>query len=206
MRCGNPCATAIVALVCAAWTAVGLSADAIDASAPPVQYRLEPRGSAVTFDVANIWHSNLTMRFSHMRGQIDGFNGIGAGRVMVTIDATSLETSVPFVTGSIEGGDMLDVAHYPAIRFVSTRCERTGTVTALLIGNLTIRATTRPVALAVTFDADPRDPPGAPRTLAISADGHFSRAAFGLSSGSSAFGDDVHIRIQAEFVRERPGP
>ncbi|QBR02779.1 YceI family protein [Paraburkholderia pallida] len=206
MRRVSPCATAIVAFACAAWATVGVSADPFDASVPSVQYRLDPHRSGVTFDVTNAWHAKLTMRFSRMRGQLDRFKGDGAGRVTVTIDATSLEASEPFVAGTVEGGDMLDVAHYPAIRFVSTRCERTGTATARLVGDLTIRETTRPVAFAVTFDADPRDPPGVPRTLTISADGHFSRTAFGLSRWSSAIGDDVHMRIQAEFVRERPGP
>ncbi|WP_281175170.1 YceI family protein [Paraburkholderia nodosa] len=183
-----------------------MSADPIGESAPLGQYRLDPVRSGVTFDVANVWHSNLAMHFSRMDVQLDGFQGFIAGRVTVTIDATSLEANAPFVRGIVEGGDMLDVAHYPAIRFVSTRLVQTGPFHCLLTGDLTIRTTTSPVTLAVTLDEDPHDPPGARQTLAFSADGHFSRAAFGLSKWRSAVGDDVHMRIRAEFVRERTDP
>jgi len=197
---------AIVMFACAACAVVGVNADPTDTSAPQTQYRLDPTRSGVTFDVANVWHSNLTMRFNRIGAQLEGFQGFVADRVMVTIDATSLESNTPFVAGFVEGGDMLDVAHFPAIRFVSTRFVRTGTFTGLLTGDLTIRATTRPVTLAVAFDEDARDPPGARRTLAFTADGHFSRAAFGLSKWSRAVGDEVHLRIHAEFVQERANP
>lgn len=202
----KPHASAIAMFACTAFAAVGVSADPIDTSAPLAQYRLDPVRSGVRFDVANVWHSNLTMRFSRIGAELDGFQGAASGRVVVTIDATSLEANAPFVTGIVESGGMLDVAHYPAIRFVSTRLVRIGPFNGLLTGDLTIRTTTRPVTLDVTFDTDPDDPPGARQTLAFSADGHFSRAAFGLTKWSSAVGDDVHMTIRAEFVRERADP
>ncbi|PYE18233.1 polyisoprenoid-binding protein YceI [Paraburkholderia silvatlantica] len=191
---------------CAAAVASGDPADPVDTPAPLAQYRLDPARSGVTFDVANVWHSNLTMRFSRIGAELDGLEGLASGRVTVTIDAASLEANAPFVAGIAEGGGMLDVAHYPAIRFVSTRLVRLGPLNGLLTGDLTIRTTTRPVTLDVTFDTDPHDPPGARQTLAFTADGHFSRAAFGLTRWSSAVGDDVHMRIRAEFVRQRADP
>ena len=206
MRCRKPHATAIAALACAACAIAGVYAEPVGTSEPLAQYRLDPQRSGVTFEVTNYWHSSITMRFSRMRAELNGFQGSVAGRVMVTIDATSLEANVPFVTGIVEGNDMLDVAHYPAIRFVSTRFVRTGTDTGLLTGDLTIRTTTYPVALAVTFDENPRQALGVPETLAFSADGHFSRVAFGLLRWSGTVRDDVHMRIRAEFVRERADP
>ncbi|MEM5313247.1 YceI family protein [Paraburkholderia sp. JHI869] len=202
----KPHATAIAMFACTACAVAGVSADPIDTSAQLARYRLDPGRSGVTFDVTNVWHSNLTMRFSRFGAELDGFQGVASGRVMVTIDATSLEANAPFVTGIVEGGGMLDVEHYPAIRFVSTRLVRIGPFNGLLTGDLTICSTTRPVTLDVRFDADPHDPPGALQTLAFSADGHFSRSAFGLTKWSSAVGDDVHMKIRAEFVRERADP
>ncbi|WP_325073246.1 YceI family protein [Paraburkholderia acidiphila] len=202
----KPRAVAIATFACAACVASGVGADPVDTSSPLAQYRLDTGHSGVTFDVTNAWHSSLTMRFSRIGAELDGFEGVASGRVMVTIDATSLEANAPFVTGIVEGGGMLDVMHYPDIRFVSTRLVRTGPLSCLLTGDLTIRTTTRPVTLAVTFDADPHAPPGTRQTLAFSADGHFSRSAFGLTNWSSAVGDDVHMSIRAEFVRERADP
>lgn len=194
-----------------AWAACASIAGAATVSpvnaAPPEQYRLDPGRSGVTFDIEYFWHARLTMRFSRMRARLEGIeDGLAAARVSVTIDAASLEANVPFVAGIVEGGDMLDAARYPVIRFVSTRFVRTGASSGLLTGTLTIRTTTRPVMLSVTFDGTPHDAPDNARTLAFFADGHFSRAAFGLSRWPSAVGDDVHMRIQAEFVRERANP
>lgn len=211
MRILGPCALAIATFACAAYgmTETGAdSVDPIDAYAPLGLYQLDPGRSAVTFDVAYFWHSRLTMRFNRMHARlVGGEDSLATARVIVTIDAASLQASIPLAARLVEGDAMLDAVHYPTIRFVSTRFFRTGATTGVLIGNLTIRARTRPVTLAVKFDQATRDAPaGGPRTLGFSAEGHFSRAAFGLSRWSSAVGDDVHMGIQAEFVRERANP
>ncbi len=209
MRAPGLCAQAIAAFACALYAAIGVDADWADpiaASAPSGRYQLDPRRSGVTFDVENLWHVHITMRFGRMRARLEGIdNGLVGGRVTVTIDAASLEANVPFVAGLVKDAGMLDVARYPAIRFASTQFSRTGTTTGLLTGNLTIRTMTRPITFVVTFDEVPPEAPSGRRTLAFHADGHFSRAAFGLSRWSSAVGDDVHMKILAEFVREGDG-
>lgn len=202
-------AKAIVRVTCVACAAMGVAAAAGSASdgVPLEQYRLDPVRSGVAFDVKYLWHSRLSMRFGRMQAQLaGGEDGLAAARVSVTIDAASLEANMPFVAGIVEGDDMLDAARYPSIRFVSTRFERTGASRGLLEGQLTIRKRTRPVVLVVTFDEAPPGAPGDAPPLAFSADGQFSRAAFGLSRWPTAVGDDVHMRIHVEFVRERTNP
>ncbi|AIO68867.1 YceI family protein [Burkholderia oklahomensis] len=264
MDAAGSCGKAVATLACVvcAWLAPGVGvgaggaagaadaepAVALDASlqAAP-RYRLDPRRSGVTFRVDNFWHAHLTMRFTRMRAELaSADDDLVASRVDVTIDAASLGANVPFVAALVKGSAMLDVARYPEIRFVGTRFVRTGAATGLLTGDLTIRATTRPITLAVAFDAGPRDAnphdagqrdavrrdisprdavqrdadprdaslrdanlrdaSRAAHTLAFVADGHFSRTAFGLSRWLPAVGDDVRMRIQAEFVRERADP
>ncbi|KVD81997.1 hypothetical protein WS62_23900 [Burkholderia sp. ABCPW 14] len=247
MGAAGTCGKAVATLACVvcAWLAPGVGAGgavgamdaqpaiALDASlqAAP-RYRLDPRRSGVTFRVDNFWHAHLTMRFTRMRAELAGVDDdLVASRVDVTIDAASLGANVPLVAALVKGSSMLDVARYPEIRFVGTRFVRTGAATGLLTGDLTIRATTRPITLAVTFDAGPPDADphdavrsdaaqrnanpresipcdasSAARTLAFVADGHFSRTSFGLSRWLPTVGDDVRMRIQAEFVRERAVP
>lgn len=198
----------LVYAVYAVWAAGALAAGA--AAAPgsfeavaPDPYRLDPVRSGVTFDVEYVLHTRLTMHIDRMRARLTGIeDGLAAARVSVTIDAASVKANMPFVARIVEGDDMLDAARYPDIRFVSTRFVRTGPSSGLLTGALTIRATTHPVTLTVTFDGTAREAGDDPPTLAFLADGHFSRAAFGLSRWPSAVGDDVHMRIRAAFVRE----
>ena len=209
MRIFGSWAETIGVLACVAWVSIaGAPATALATDAvPQAEYRLDPARSTVTFDVEYFLHARLTMHVSRMRAWLTGIQeGFAAARVSVTIDAASIKASLPFVADVVEGDDMLDAARYPDIRFVSTRFVRTGMANGLLTGALTIRTITRPVTLSVTFEGAGRDAPDDGRTLAFFADGHFSRAEFGMSRWPSAVGDDVHMTIQAQFVRERANP
>lgn len=118
---------------------------------------------------------------------------------MVTIDAASIEAHPRFLSPIIRGGGMLDVAHYPEIRFVSTHLVQTDEGSRWLIGNLTVRGITRPIRLLVT-SGGVEEHPWHGGTLAFTAVGEVSRREFGLSAWSPAVGDAVHMNIQVEFV------
>lgn len=164
------------------------------------RYMLAPQRSSVTFEVDAFSHSQIKMRFHRMHAQIEGTRaGLDSSRVMVTIDAASVEARPRFLSPIIRGGGMLDVARYPEIRFVSTRFVWTGEGSGWLLGNLTIHGITRPVSLLVT----PGGAIGEPRhdgTLAFSATGEVSRREFGLAAWFPTVGDAVHMNIQVEFV------
>ncbi|MFJ1256911.1 YceI family protein [Cupriavidus sp. CuC1] len=167
---------------------------------PPDRYMLAPQRSSVTFDVDAFSHSQIKMRFHRMNAQLEGTRaGLDSGRVIVTIDAASVEARPRFLSPIIRGGGMLDVARYPEIRFVSTRFVRTAEGSGWLLGDLTIHGITRPVRLLVT----PGGAIGEPRrdgTLAFSAAGEVSRREFGLAAWFPTIGDAVHMNIQVEFV------
>jgi polyisoprenoid-binding protein YceI len=171
-----------------------------EASALPGQYRLDTLRSGVTFAVETL-HSQLTMRFQRMDARLDGMQrGLETCHVFVTIDATSVAADLPFVAHAVKGKRMLNAERYPTIRFASTRFVRTGETSGLLTGNLTIRDTTRPITFRVVFDNASGHVLSDHPMLAFSADGHFSRAAFGLSSWLPAVGDDVHVKIKVQFL------
>ena len=172
--------------------------------------------SSVTLEVEAFSNSRIRIRFQRVNAQLEGTGGgLEAGRVTVTIDASSVEARPRFLSPIIRGTSMLDVARYPEISFVSTRFvrtgegngerterpgERPGEPTGWLIGNLTIRGITRPVRLAV----GPSDVGGGPRrddALTFSATGEVSRREFGFSTWFPTVADAVRMNIQVEFVR-----
>ena len=170
---------------------------------PPGQYELDPHHWSITFDVDHFKYSRFTMRLDRATAEIDwDEGGFDRSSVAATIDAASVDTNVPLLDKLVKGADMFDVARYPQIRFVSTHFERTGDARGTLTGDLTIRGTTQPVTLDVTFNGFAPDPLTKQDTLGFSAEGHFSRARFGLSTWFPAVGDDVNVRIQAEVVRQ----
>ncbi|MDR5776178.1 MULTISPECIES: YceI family protein [unclassified Caballeronia] len=187
---------------CTPLAVVTHSVSANESSVPPGMYQLDAHHWNVSFDVDHLHYSRFVMRFDKTAGQLDwSADGMTGSTVHVTIDAASVNTNVPLLDRMVKGPDMFDVARYPNIEFVSTGFTRTGNDKGTLAGNLTIRGTTRPVTLDVTFNGHSVDPLTKLETLGFSADGHFSRAQFGLTTWYPAVGDDVHVAIQAEFAK-----
>lgn len=198
------------ALVCAACAlgactplrVVTHSVSPVESQVSAGRYQLDPHHWSVTFDVEHFGYSRFVMRFDRVNAQLDWREGgMEQASVDATIDAASLDTNVPALDKIVKGKDMLDVAHYPQIRFVSTRFVRTGDARGTLTGDLTIRGVTRPVTLDVTFNGSAPNPLTKQPTLGFSAHGHFSRAQFGLATWFPAVGDDIAVRIEAEFAR-----
>jgi polyisoprenoid-binding protein YceI len=177
-----------------------------ESKVPVGRYMLDRDHWSVTFDVEHFKYSRFVMRFERVKGQLDWREGgMTNSSVSIDIDASSIDTNVPLLDKMVKGSDMLDVANNPQIHFVSTRFERTGEASGKLTGDLTIRGTTAPVTLDVTFNGYGVDPLTKLDTMGFSAQGSFSRAKFGLATWYPAVGDDVRVRIQAEFDKPRAG-
>ncbi|MFM0101814.1 YceI family protein [Paraburkholderia nemoris] len=177
-----------------------------EARVPPGRYDLDRDHCSITFDIDHFKYSRFTMRFDRRQGQLDwNEGGMDKSSVAITIDAASIDTNVPLLDKMVKSDSMLDVARYPELRFTSTHFERTGESRGTLTGDLTIHGVTQPVTLDVTFNGFAPDPLTKKDTLGFSAEGHFSRAKFGLSTWYPAVGDDIHVRIQAEFEKTPAG-
>lgn len=176
-----------------------------EARVPVGEYVMDADHWSITFDVEHLKYSRFVMRFDRARGTLqwkDG--GLEASTVDVGIDAGSVDTKVPLLNKMVTGADMFDAATFPTIRFVGKHFVRTGPAQGKLEGELTIRNVTRPVTLDVTFNGYGRNPLTHADTLGFSAHGAFSRAQFGLATWYPAVGNDVQVRVEAEFERSAP--
>ena len=198
--------TLLSAMACTPLQVLTHSVSQNEARVPLGRYEIDPDHTSITFDIDHFKYTRFTMRFDRKQGQLDwNDGGLERSTASVTIDAASIDTNVPLLDKMVKSDSMLDVARYPQIRFASTRFERTGDARGTLSGDLTIRGVTQPVTLDVTFNGFAPDPLTKKDTLGFSADGHFSRAKFGLATWYPAVGDDIHVRIQAEFVKTPAG-
>lgn len=185
---------------CTPLRVVSHTVSADEAKVPAGTYKLDADHWSITFDVEHLKYSRFAMRFDRAHGALDWKpGGLDASTVDVTIDADSVDTKVPLLDKMVKGPDMFDAATYPTIHFVGKHFVRTGPAQGKLEGDLTIRTVTRPVTLDVTFNGYGRNPLTKAGTLGFSAQGAFSRAQFGLATWYPAVGDDVHVRIDAEF-------
>nr|WP_243849252.1 YceI family protein [Paraburkholderia rhizosphaerae] len=199
-------AATFVSTACTPLEVVTHTVSTNESRVPVGQYKLDANHWSVIFDVDHFKYSRFVMRFDRVTGQLDWRErGMENSSVAITIDAASVDTNVPQLDKMVKGDDMLNAARYPEIRFVSTHFERTGEASGKLTGDLTIHGTTQPVTLDVKFNGYGRDPLTKADTLGFSAEGRFSRSRFGLTTWYPAVGDDVHVRIQAEFDKPPAG-
>ncbi|KVE35670.1 YceI family protein [Burkholderia sp. TSV86] len=188
---------------CMPWRVVTHHPTAAQAAVPVGRYALDPHHWSIVFDVDHLKYSRFAMRFDRASAQLDWrTGGLTESSATVSIDASSIDTNVPLLDKLIAGNDALDTARHPHIRFESTRFTRISDTQGTLSGNLTILDITRPVTLTVTFNGYGGNPLTRQDTLGFSASATFSRAQFGVTSWYPAVGDEVRVRIEAEFVKE----
>jgi polyisoprenoid-binding protein YceI len=145
-----------------------------------------PEGGATDFDAAtsalpdvtgdytvDVAHTRIGLRARHamvttVRGAFTSFAGTAhldaaqpsASGVTLRIDAASIDTGNADRDTHLRSADFLDVATYPEIAFTSTAVEQVDSDVYRVTGDLTIRGTTRPVAVDFTLSGSALDPFG----------------------------------------------
>jgi polyisoprenoid-binding protein YceI len=199
-------AAVVLLSACTAARVVTHSVDSTLSAATPGAYTLDPNHWSVTFDVDHLKYSRVVMRFDRAKATLRLDPAAPArNSVEVEIDAASLDTNDKTLDKLVTGSALLDAARYPVIRFDSTGFEPTGADTAKLTGQLTVHGASTPVTLDVKFNGAAPNPLTREPTVGFSATGTFNRSSLGLAKWYPAVGDDVHVRIEAEFVQHRPG-
>jgi len=189
---------------CTALRVVTHETDVNPVNAPAGAYRLDPHHWSVGFDVEHLGYARFVMRFNRVRATLDAVpSAPEKSRVTASIEAASIDTNVPELDRLIAGPDMLDAARHPEIRFESRNIRRTGARTGEMTGDLTIRGRTRPVTLAITFNGSAPNPLTGEDVLGFSAEGRLDRSAWGLNAWWPAVGNELRVRIEAEFVKPR---
>jgi len=175
---------------------------------------LEPGHTAAEFCVRHMMVTYVRGHFKNVHGNLDFDDEDPArGTVEVTIDAQGLWTGEPERDAHLRGADFLDVEHHPEIRYTGRVTRLLGASDYQILGDLTIRGTTRPVLLDVRctgrwstpwweggVDLGPKLRSGFIATARI------NRHDFGVSwnspleNGGFVVGDDVLITIDAEAI------
>ena len=129
-------------------------------------------------------------------------------KVIVTIDAASINTREPRRDDHLRSTDFFDVARFPAITFTSRKIERVGEGRFKLVGDLTMHGVTKEVTLAVEDLTPAVKDPGGNLRVGAHATNRINCKDFGqlwnkvLEAGGVLVGDDVAITIEVELVKK----
>ena len=169
-------------------------------------YTIDPSHTNVEFGVRHMMISTVKGRFGDVKGTIE-LPDSGEPKLDVEIATASIDTRNEQRDGHLRSADFFDTGTYPALRFVSTKAERSDDGWKVT-GELTIKDVTRPVVLSVTEEGAGSDPWGNERA-AYSATGKFNRSEFGLNwnaaleAGGVLVSDEVKLSIDTELVKQK---
>ena len=161
--------------------------------------------SSIDFTVRHMLVSKVRGRFTKWSGdiQIDEQDPTKS-RVSVKIDVASVDTHEAQRDAHLRSPDFFDAATYPSIEFQSKRITKKSDDLYELVGDLTIRGTTREVSLEVERGGVVAKDPWGKRRAGFTATGSIDRKEFGVSfnqvldQGGLALGEKVSITIEVE--------
>jgi polyisoprenoid-binding protein YceI len=183
--------------------ALALACTGVAAAAPEV-FDVEPELSSTEFTVTQLGFLSQRGRFGRTQGRIVLDAEGHTGSVEFVVDASSIDTGWGPRDAWLRGADMFDVAHYPMMRFSSTRLVFEQTRLVGISGLLTLRGRTRPVVLKIErMRCDPGTE-GAPEGCGADAVSTIRRSDFGIGYAPGLVGDEVKLSLQVKAYRVQP--
>ncbi len=171
--------------------------------AAALPYRLMPDATEVRFTFrlsGQPQHGRIPVRTARIR--IDPQN-LARSQADITLDASRARTGLIFATEALKSPGVLNTARFPEIRFRSTRVRLgpDGRLSggAQICGELTLRGTTRPLALQSALYRRPGTAADDLRELDVHLSGSLSRKAFGAVGYPDLVADQVTLAIKARI-------
>jgi polyisoprenoid-binding protein YceI len=183
-------------------------------SATPVAttttWNIEPNHTLVEFSAKHMMITTVKGRFRDVSGTIviDEANP-ARSRAEVSMAAATIDTGVAQRDQHLVSADFLDAENHKAITFTSKRIDGARAEAGeefTVVGDLTIRGTTREVTLKASYEGRGKDPWGGER-ISFTATGKIDRRDFGLTwnqaleAGGILVSNDIKISIEVQAVR-----
>ncbi|MER3318945.1 MAG: YceI family protein [Allomuricauda sp.] len=168
-------------------------------------WNLDPTHSELTFKVKHLMISNVKGEFTKFNATIEG-DTFENSKITATVDAASVFTNNADRDGHLKSADFFEVETYPSLKFESTSITKEDEGEYTLIGELTIKGTTKTVELDVEFGGYMKDPYGNQKA-GFSIEGKINRKDFGLNwnaaleTGGVLVSDDVKITAEVQFAK-----
>jgi polyisoprenoid-binding protein YceI len=180
------------------------------ASAQSTAWTIDAAHSATEFSAKHMMITTVKGRIADVRGTIivDAENP-DRSAVEVELGAASIDTRSEQRDTHLRSADFLDAEQFPTITFRSRRIDEANARIGAefqVVGDLTIRGTTREVMLDATYEGRGRDPWGGER-MSFSATTKIDRRDFGLTwnaaleTGGLLVSNEIKIHIEAQVVR-----
>lgn len=188
----------------AAALAVSGTAIADLSEVPSGEYGLDKTHAYITFTYDHLGFSYPHVGFNSFDVKLDLDNeNPENSKVMVDIDATSIDSRVETFNGHLNGKNFFDTENHPKITFNSTSISSTGDDTFDVVGDLTIKGVTKSVTLNATLNKAAMHPMRKVPTVGFNAETKVSRSEWGITRAVPNVGDEVTIYIAVELPKAK---
>jgi polyisoprenoid-binding protein YceI len=167
-------------------------------------YRVDPDLTSAQFAVSHLGLSMQRGHFGRTRGTIALDPDAHTGQIDFIVDAASIDTGWAARDAFLRGEDMFDTAHYPVVRFRSTRLAFDSARLVGVFGELTMHNVTRLVELHVVHLDCGKDPESGRDGCGAEVDTTIKRSDFGMSYALGIVGDDIGLSFQVTAFRLSP--
>lgn len=180
--------------------------------AVPFAWTLDPTHTSVSFRVRHMMVSNVRGEFQAVEGKASWApDRPERSMIEAAITVASISTRDPQRDAHLRSPDFFDADAHPQITFKSRGVGRHKNGRLEVIGDLTIRGTSRVIALDVEGPTGAHVDPWGNVRVGASVRTTIKRSDFGmtwnsvLETGGVLVGDDVTIEIDAELIRQKEG-
>ena len=170
-------------------------------------WKIDPAHSEVKFKVRHLVVSTVTGHFNSYTATAQTPNGSFAdAKISFEADVTSIDTKNEQRDGHLKSPDFFDAAGHPKLTFNSKSFKKKSDSEFELVGDLSIRGTTKETKLDVVYNGTVKGFGGGD-VAGFEITGKINRQDFGLTwsglteTGGVVVSDDVKFEINAEFVR-----
>lgn len=177
-------------------------------TATAITWAIDPTHSEVQFKVKHLVISTVTGSFGVYEGQVETVgDDFTDAKIEFSADISSISTGMEQRDGHLKSADFFDAENFPKLTFVSSSMKKTGDDTYTLIGDLTIRGTTKPVTLKVEHGGQMQDFYGQTKA-GFELVGTIKRKEFGLTwdgvteAGGVVVSDDVKLVMNIQLTKQ----
>jgi polyisoprenoid-binding protein YceI len=169
--------------------------------------------AADTFKADNV-HSSVIFRIKHLNvsycyGRFNELSGTFSfddakpeqSKFEFEVKVDSIDTADAKRDAHLKKAELFDAATYPTITFKSTAVKKTGENTFDVSGELTLRGTTRPIAIKLERVGAGADAWGGYR-CGFESVFTIKRSDFGMTGLKDGLGDEVRLIVSVEGVRQ----
>lgn len=170
-------------------------------------WKLDPAHSEIKFKVKHLVVSTVTGQFNIFDGTVESDKpDFSDAKITFEADVNSIDTKNEQRDGHLKSADFFDAGNYPKLTFVSKSIKKKSDDEYEVLGDMTIRGTTKEVKLNVAYNGTVKGFGGVD-VAGFEITGKINRFDFGLQwnalteVGGVVVADEVKLDISAELQK-----